>query len=267
MTPLATAVLALAIANAPPGRSTYSFEVVPDCGTDPHSATCPLEPVCADDAPACRPPKWSKVRGGWVRVESRAAAIRRYRRIAESVAETAERLTRCDRDGSCEPLGWSGTTRTLALATLTVALHESGLREDVQFGHPPLGRGPAGEACLVQLGLTQAPRHASWLPPEERERIANSPKRREAFARTLLGDSPAALGRCLEIGMRMLARARTACGKAGVPWDYGMFSMYGSGRTCKLPGVGESRRATFQKLSSARVELPADAVEQGKPAS
>jgi hypothetical protein len=58
--------------------------------------------------------------------------------------------------------------------------------------------------------------------------------------------------------MRMLARARAACGKAGVPWDRGMFSMYGSGKTCRA-AVGESRRATFQRLLSARVELPADA--------
>jgi len=259
MSPLATAVLALAIANAPPGRSPYSFEVLAECGTDPETASCPLEPVCADDAPACRPPKWSAARGGWVRMETRASAIRRYATIAHALSDTAERLMKCDRESSCEPVGWGGDARTLALSTLAVALHESGLREDVQFGHPPLGRGPAGEACLVQLGLAHAPRYATWLTPSERDSAASSKRKREAFARTLLADSPAALGRCFEVGMRMLARSRSACGKAGVAWDYGMFSMYGSGRTCKLPGVGESRRATLQKLLFARPELPEDA--------
>ena len=258
MDPLATAVLALAISQAPPGRSPYSFEVLPSCGTDPNQASCPLEPVCADDGPACKPPKWSAVRGGWVRVESRPAALARYARIAKVLSSTAERLTRCGTETECASIGWTGTTKTLALATLTVALHESGLREDVQLGHPPLGRGPAGEACLVQVGLSQAPLHASWLPQDEREAIAASPKRREELAKTLLGDSEAALGRCFEVGMRMLARARASCGRAGVPWDRGMFSMYGSGKTCRA-AVGESRRATFQRLLSARVELPEDA--------
>jgi hypothetical protein len=61
--------------------------------------------------------------------------------------------------------------------------------------------------------------------------------------------------------MRMLARARAACGKAGVPWDYGMFSMYGSGKSCRVPAVGTSRSATFQRLLSAPIKLPADAAE------
>jgi hypothetical protein len=263
MTPLASAVLALAITQAPPGRSPYSFEVVAECGTDPQAPACPLEPVCTDDAPACRPPKWSATRGGWVRIETRARAIQRYAAIARSVAATAERLTECGKQRQCEPLGWTGTTRQLALATLTVALHESGLREDVQFGHPPLGRGPAGEACLLQVGLAQAPLYASWLGADEREAIARSPKRRRELAETLLGDSEAALGRCLEVGMRMLSRSRGACGRAGVAWDYGMFSMYGTGRTCRAPVVGKSRSKTFQRLLTGPTDLPDDAAEHG----
>lgn len=258
MDPLATAVLALAISQAPPGRSPYSFQPLPECGTDPKQASCPLEPVCAEDGPACRAPKWSMVRKAWVRVESRPAAIRRYARISRVLVATAERLAACRPGGECTPLGWTGTTRQLALATLTVAFHESGLREDVQNGHPPLGRGPAGEACLVQVGLTQAPLYASWLGPEARDAAVASAARREELARSLLGESDEALGRCFEVGMRMLARARAACGRAGVPWDRGMFSMYGSGKTCRA-AVGESRRATFQRLLSARAELPDDA--------
>lgn len=260
MSPLATAVLALAIAQAPPGRSPYSLEVLAECGTDPAAPTCPLEPVCADDAPACRAPKWSATRNGWTRIESRAHAIRRYATIARTLVSTAERLAACERTKSCDPLGWSGTTKQLALSALTVAFHESGLREDVQFGHAPLGRGPAGEACLLQVGLGQAPLYAMWLPAAERDQIAASAKRREELAKSLLGDSEAALGRCFEVGMRMLARSRAACGRSGVSWDYGMFSMYGSGRTCRAPVVGQSRSQTFQRLLTSRAELPDDAI-------
>ncbi len=196
-------------------------------------------------------------------MESRSAAQRRFAGIASAIARTAERLTKCDGQGAhpCEPMEWQGTSRSLALAALTVALHESGLREDVQFGHPPLGRGPSGEACLVQVALEQAPLNAAWLPQEERERIANSPKRREAFAKTLLGDSPAALDRCFEVGMRMLARARLSCGAGGVPWDFGMFSMYGGGKSCNVPPIGRTRSRTFQKLSSSHPALAEELAE------
>ena len=190
-------------------------------------------------------------------MESRATAEKRFAGIARSIARTAERLTRCDGEGenACEPIEWKGTPRSLALAALTVALHESGLREDVQFGHPPLGRGPQGEACLVQVALDQAPLNAAWLSPEERQRIAGSVKRREKFAKTLLGDDPAALDRCFEVGMRMLARARVSCGAAGVPWDFGMFSMYGGGKSCNVPPIGRTRSRTFQKLNAMEPKL------------
>jgi hypothetical protein len=259
-TSLAQLVLALAINNGHPGRSPYSYEVVPECGTDPSRATCELKPLCEDPTPQCRPPRYSRVRGGWVRVESRPTSIRRFAKIASAVSSSALRLTRCQLpDGTrlkgCETIEWPGGDRALALAALTVALHESGLREDVMWGHPPLGRGPAGEACLMQVALDQAAQHASWLAAEQRERVAKSPRRREEFARDLLGDSPAALGRCFDVGMRLLARARQSCGRSGVMWDAGMFSMYGSGRTCRVAGVADSRSRTFRLLSAARPAL------------
>ena len=217
---------------------------------DPAKSTCELRPVCDEPVMACRKPKYSRARKAWVRIESRERGVQRYWAIAQSIARTARRLEACKAD-ECEPIQWKGSTRQLALSTLTVALHESGLREDVQFGRPPFGRGPAREACLVQVATDQAPLYASWVPADERQRIAQSRNEREKFARTLLGDDPAALDRCFEVGMRMLARARNACSKHQ-EWDFAMFSMYGSGRTCRLPGVADKRKETLRTLQTKR---------------
>jgi hypothetical protein len=258
--PLAHLILALAVDQAHPGHSPYSLELVPECGTDAKVATCSLTPSCNDPGPQCRPPRWSAQRHGWVKMESRATALRRFAGIAESIATTASELASCktaagDRLAGCTPVDWAGDERTLALAALTVALHESGLREDVEFGRPPLGRGPAGEACLMQIAPDQAPRAASWIGPQERQQIAKSPRQRELFMQTLLGDSQASLGHCFEIGMRMLARARRSCEASGQSWEYGMFSMYGGGKSCKVERVGRTRSRTFQTLFAAHPSI------------
>jgi len=127
-------------------------------------------------------------------------------------------------------------------------LHESGLREDIQFGRGPLGRGSLGEACLMQLDARDAPYLASWIPEEQRKAIAHDKALREQFAQTLLGDSPQALSRCFEVGMRMLARSRSYCSQSS-DWPHGMFSMYGTGTTCNA-GVLRNRARTFQRLQS-----------------
>ncbi len=140
------------------------------------------------------------------------------------------------------------------LAALTVALHESGLRRDVQYGQAPLGRGPNGEACLLQIDLQQAPRFAGWVPAADRDRIGNSVEERERFAQTLLGETPGALSRCFEIGMRMLAKAHRSCASQSLSPDHGMFSMYGSGTTCNAPGLA-NRARTLGRLRVAPTEL------------
>jgi len=251
--PLAHLILALAIDNGHPGRSPYSFEAVTECGTDKAHPTCTIEPFCSDNRPSCRAPRWSQVRSAFVRMETRDGALRRFARISNSLAATATRLAECrtlsgDPIRDCKPVEWGGTTRTLALSALTVVLHESGLREDVQFGHPPLGRGPAGEACLMQLAPDQAIANASWLTEEERTRYASKPRERERFVRSLLGSSPEALNRCFDVGVRMLARARRSCESSGA-WDFGMFSMYGGGRSCRVPNIGKTRTRTLHTLS------------------
>jgi hypothetical protein len=98
----------------------------------------------------------------------------------------------------------------------------------------------------MQLDARDAPYLATWVPESEREKIAFSKEERERFAVSLLGDSRVALGRCFEVGMRMLARARNSCDRtAGFP--HGMFSMYGTGTTCNA-GVLRNRSRTFQRL-------------------
>ena len=75
---LAKSLLAIAVAHVPPGRSIYSAEVMPECGTDPEKAACPLARVCDRPSLLCAPPRWSKARNAWVRVESQEAGLRRY---------------------------------------------------------------------------------------------------------------------------------------------------------------------------------------------
>lgn len=255
---LAEALLALAIAEASPGKSPYSVEVMPECGRDRRAPACEVKPLCSEPSLACRAPRWSPSRRVWVRIESRNSAIKRFGTIATSIATTAGRLVSCTEEraqaGECEPIDWPNSARVLGLATLAIALHESGLRRDIQLGEPPLGRGPAREACLVQVSPRQAPLWASWVPQTDRRAIADSPRRREELAKSLLGDTPAAIERCVETGMRMLARARAAC-KRSRSWSYGMYSMYGSGHTCDLPGAATARNKTFQKLLAAKPAL------------
>lgn len=256
--PLVELIFALALEHGHPGGSPYSFEPMPECGIDPKTPTCQVRPFCNDPNPSCRPPHYSAARGAWVRTETPETARRRFARVATALAHTATRLVGCDHNQSdsrrCEPLGWTGDASALALAALTVVLHESGLREDVMFGHPPLGRGPSGEVCLMQIGLGDAPSEAHWLSEEQRAELARRPAEREAFARTLLGDSPDALSRCFEVGMRLLARARHSCEREK-SWQFGMFSMYGTGRTCRAPDIAAPRTKTFRLLSSTKPTL------------
>jgi hypothetical protein len=254
--PLAQLILALAVDNGHPGRSTYSFEPIVECGTDPAHALCALNAPCEGGGPSCQPPRWSAQRGAWIRMETRDTALHRFAKVTKALSATAVRLNECKSPQgtaltSCVPVEWPGTTRDLALAALTVTLHESAFREDIQFGRPPLGRGPRGEACVMQVAPDQAVRNAGWLDDKERNYLMTHPRERERFAQSLLGDSPEALDRCFETGMRMLARARRSCSAGGTSWDSGMFSMYGGGKSCRVPGIGTTRAKTFRQLTTS----------------
>src|SRR3972149_1572013 len=155
---LAKQLVALAVAPRPPGKSIYSAEVMPECGTDPQVAACPLERVCEGGALLCNPPRWSKARSAWVRVESPETAVRRYALVTRSLARVSRKLVSCRVDGelpdeNCVPLKtWpTGAVESLALAGLVTSVAEGGLREDVQYGYPPMGRGAAGEVGLAQM--------------------------------------------------------------------------------------------------------------------
>ncbi len=243
---LAALLLGLAVKFAPPGLSPHSQVVVSECGNEP--GHCAVGRPCDRPILSCRPPRWSPRRRVWLRYEQEDEATSRYRRVTEVIARTAHQYVAGQAKEAVE-YRWPGSATELALATLTVALHESGLRRDVQFGDSPLGRGPQGESCLLQLHLEQAPRFASWVPDDEKEALSRSRSRRETFAQSLLGDDRAALVRCFSIGMRMLARSRRACSASGHEWVSGMFSMYGSGTRCRVPAL-DNRTRTFKALEA-----------------
>lgn len=257
---IAAAILAFYSTHANPGGSIYSFEELVACGKDPKAAACALKPVCEAPSLVCAAPRWSSARDAWVRVESRDAALRRYQGIAESLERVATRLVDCKLpDGSvdfdCKPAGWprgKGRAQQLAFAAASVAFWESGLREDIQRGLPPMGRGPAGEVCVLQIMPTQVQALATWLPAKERAR-ALKPAEHEALAMTLVGTEPEALDRCMEVGMRNLARARATCSGKGMAWDYGMFAAYGTGSKCSSVGIqgdfAAKRSKTFATLT------------------
>jgi hypothetical protein len=230
---LSVALAAFLTAHSAAGSSVYSFEVLDACGTDAKSATCSLAPVCEGSGVLCVPPRWNAYRGGWVRHEQRATATARIEVIAKTLVATANRMVLCklpngDVDFDCAPVRWGGgpgQIQSLSLFAATVALHESGLREDVQIGAPPMGRGPANETCLMQIMPDQVAANASWLTKDEQKPQGKSEQ--ERIAQQLLGRSPEALGRCFEVGMRALTRARSQC--AG---DAGTFAAYGTGGRC-----------------------------------
>lgn len=263
------------------GNSPYSFELVPQCGTSKDSPQCSLEPRCDATGWLCAPPRWSAARSGWVVPETRASAEARYKKIAESIARVAFWQARCrDQNGvvveECRPSGWPEGPESLAMVAATTALWESGLREDIQFGHAPMGRGKNGEACLTQVMPNQIRQFATWIPDTEKQAYDKLPlgKERqewdERWAQRMLGDSPEALDRCFDVSLRMLARARKACsGSRGGAWPYKMWAMYGTGSKCSSYGIHDDfaakRSGTYYRMQSYRPEArsrPAETVPE-----
>ena len=248
------------------GNSPYSFEPVPTCGLDPVKASCDVQPVCATaDSWKCAAPRWSPSRNAWVVAETQTSAYRRYQGIAASIARIAFFHARCkDARGAvhedCQPSGWPEGPESLALVIADTAINESALREDVQWGYPPMGRGPDHEACLMQAMPAQISQFASWIPKAEKDayaRMNNTDKhnQEESWVAQMLGDTPEALDKCFDVGARMLARARGAC-RGGL---YGMWSMYGTGTTCSLsagtiaePSFPQKRMTMYTKMRAVK---------------
>lgn len=267
----AQAILAAMLTHAPVSKpSPYSFEPAPGCGVNPAAPTCRVEPLCASQGLLCAAPRYSRARGAWVRVERPSARIARYGAIARALARAAMMQSRCkDQHGAvtedCEPPGWPGGPMTLAFSALSAATWESGFREDIQFGHAPLGRGPGGEVCLMQMMPDQVINVATWVPKAEREKLKAQmtwKENKEWGVKQLLGgpNHEEQLYRCFVAGMNHLTRARKACSRRAPNWVHGMYSMYGTGQQCVTHGLkndfAEKRVATFWKMRRAYTGKP-----------
>lgn len=198
---------------------------------------------------------WSSHYSAHVRQETRETASARYRVIVDAWVDEARALLCIDQDDDCEPYGgeisWSArqrwTLEDLLLVTATVAIHESGLREDVQTGrgrsgHPSddggEGRGPGNEACLLQIHPTIA------------ARFVDEDEAGEDVMESLLGLDRNSVRRCLRTGMRMLIHSRAYCAwkSPGIKWSWATFSLYGSGQTCSGWKTTGARELTLWSL-------------------
>lgn len=262
------------------GNSPYSFEVSPACGLNPSSPTCEVKPVCDAIGWRCAPPRWSKSRQAWVVPETKEAALRRYEKIADAIAKVSFLHARCrDENGSlveeCQPSGWPEGPRSLAMVAATTALYESGLREDIMKGLPPMGRGPLGESCLMQVMPAQIRQFASWIPEEEAKEYDKLPfgKARsemdEKWAQMMVGEDAESLYRCFDVGLRALARARRACaGKPVGAWHYKMWALYGTGQRCSLSdpeSFAAKRSGTFLRMKHYIPKISREPEQVGEP--
>ncbi len=236
-------LFALMVSHAPGGKSIYSHEPVVACGPDKGAPLCELKPSCTKPSVLCRKPRWSAFRSAWVIPERKPTAHARYRVIATALAKVSQRVVLCLGADSglledCKPArGWPrGTDQdaSLAIATLVAAMQESGLREDIQIGAPPLGIGPGGEVSLIQAMPEYVPEYADWIDDEERKRVVALPfKEKLAWVKgEVLGTDELAVSKALSVGARMLARRRSGCRGKGSAWHYMMYSAYGTGKTC-----------------------------------
>ena len=177
---------------------------------------------------------------GYSHKETYDEGAERYRDISDAEIEAAETELCTDTMGAplggckANPKGKVWTVRDLVTRASGLAIAESGLREDVENGRTTQGgkgRGPAGEACLMQLLPAVIP---AFAPDGD-----GSPS-------SVIGKEN--LVRCFRTGMRMMIQARAYCDwewtlrKIDVPRDtyFGMFSMYGSGNSCWSNNAGKT---------------------------
>jgi len=201
-----------------------------------------------------------------VRVETRESAAQRYKAAAESLVRTATYLTRCtDEDGSviedCTPVRWPEGPQSAACAMLASSIWESGYREDIMIGAPPAGRGPDGEACVMQVMPQHIAANVSWL--SEDQRLAMST---EDIAKMVLGSDRDSLKRCYEAGGRMLAKFRAHAGATckGTTWAYSMYSAYGTGGQCS-PSTTRAALEKEKLETQGRVQIPVGDKDDQKP--
>ena len=235
MSPLAKYLFAFILNHTTPGNSVYSMELLPVCGTDKEHATCEVKPVCDTASPLCAAPRWSSFRNGWVRVETREKAAERAYNASISLVRAATYLTRCKDIGGnviedgCKVVFWPEGPQGLACGDLASSVWESGYREDIMVGAPPAGRGPDGEACVMQVMPEYVSTYADWPIAKPVKDMTT-----EDWAAEVLGSDQEHLERCYRVGGRMLSRMRAAARYKcqNVSWIYGMYAMYGTGGQC-----------------------------------
>lgn len=256
MDALTLLLLSHLVFHKPPGRSPYSFEVVPECGINPSVAECELKRTCDIPAFWCAKPRWSDSRSAWTRIETKETGLKRYAKFSDLVVKTVRGLTRCvDSEGvaveSCERVRWWNGSQDLSLVIGTLAIFEAGLAEGPMYGHPPLGRGADGEVCMLGVMPQYAPKYATWLPKEERDRLYKSSyKEIEEWAiRDLHGSNN--LERCLEVSIREIVAHKRACKS-----DFGMFSAYASGKCNSSAKTVPLRMQLLNRLRASKPELP-----------
>jgi len=214
---------------------------------------------------------YSSFYGGYVHRETPEEGEARYLGIVDAMIVAAQTELCIDPSGAkianCAPnpkaKGW--TVSELLQKASGIAIAESGLREDVEVGRGRAakktapnpddaggqGRGPNGEACLMQI----IPGAIVQFAPDG-----------DRTPESLLGSDPEPLVRCFRTGMRMLIQARSYCDwtmasvvKANPAYQYdrtyGMFSLYGTGYSCmSMHGTKTSIRVALANRMGAEMK-------------
>jgi hypothetical protein len=240
MTELGAYVLGLVLLGFTPGRSPFSLERLPECGTDPKQARCNVAPVCPQTMascanpettkPCCAVPKWHKELG-WVRTENRDVGTERLKVVAQALADAAEE----------EAAGWRepGGARDLSRAMISAFGWSTGFREDIQTGRM---RGPGGEACLSDMRIKTL---RLFVAPELRD--LPEPELVDAVT----GLDYASQRQCMGAGARAMVQARRVagwkCTIKGRPKLLSAFAIYGTGNYCMTADVVGAKFKTLNE--------------------
>ena len=216
----APAILAGILALAEPGVSQWSrIALEPPCDPECSATVQALtgHPVALDYAITLKWAIGSRVITwpGYTRAETRMEGMRRFATVAHAL----------DKVSQDPPANWTGTPRELYNALVAIARQESAFWRGVHEGRI---RGPAGEACLMQV-------HPGNGYDLEK----------------LVGVDLDSTARCLHAGAEILSKAREYCARAFIEfyrdglaapeideawadgdWLANTIALYGSGVDC-----------------------------------
>ena len=258
---------------------------------DTHFSVVPVAEC--QGAESCEGAERSAFYGTWVRQETVDQGKERYRLLAATQERAIEQVLCVRLDGTriegClpEPVALDRKTKRLLFGPETAvalqlgaAIPESGLREDVQMGRGfarkcpkggpssiegvcgpsddgGMGRGPGGEACVMQILPSSVALFADGDARLIARAKAGNAVAREELLQTLLGDDPENLTRCWRTGLRMLLHAKSYCDWwqsrakiAKVDPYFAAYSIYGTGTSCISANQGKTtyRYELFVKL-------------------